>query len=429
MITDNIFDSREYKTSRRAYSAQCAFEYFISILCTDAFLAKLLKSIGLSDALTGVLSSLISFTFLFQLLSIPIAGKTKNVKKTVMLLDTASQLFFACIYAVPFLPFGKTAKGFVVTLFILLGYLALYLNSSVCYKWGNSFVSPDKRGSFSAVKEMVSLVSGMAFTLLMGLAADSFENRGNLPGAFRFIALCMVVICGFNFFCFTRIRENTLKESTAAQSAVQVINRTFRNRKCRNAMILTAVTEFARYMSTGFMGTYKTVDLGYSVSQIQLMNIGANIGRFIISKPLGSYSDKKTYADGYYLGIIISLFSYITGVFTSPGSRWLAVVFNALLQMSYAGTGQNTSNMMYAYVDDEYVLSAISVNNSVRGVCGFAASFTGGLILDRVQKAGNTVFGKTVYGQQILCLLSAVLTLAAIIFNKTVVIKQEEEKK
>ena len=60
------FESKEYKTSRRAYSAQCMFEYFISLLSADAFLAKLLKDIGLSDGATGILSSLISFLFLFQ---------------------------------------------------------------------------------------------------------------------------------------------------------------------------------------------------------------------------------------------------------------------------------------------------------------------------------------------------------------------------
>ena len=62
---NSIFESKDYRISRGMYTAQCMFEYFISIMAADAFLAKLLKDIGLSDALTGVLSSLISVTFLF----------------------------------------------------------------------------------------------------------------------------------------------------------------------------------------------------------------------------------------------------------------------------------------------------------------------------------------------------------------------------
>lgn len=65
-MTTDIYASAQYKTSARAYTAQCAFEYFISLLSGDAFLAKLLKDVGVSDALTGLISSLISVTFFFS---------------------------------------------------------------------------------------------------------------------------------------------------------------------------------------------------------------------------------------------------------------------------------------------------------------------------------------------------------------------------
>lgn len=427
-MTD-IFNSSDYKKSRGFYSAQCAFEYFISILAADAFLAKLLKDIGLSDALTGVLSSLISVTFMFQLISIPLAGKLKTVKKPIIILDTLSQLFFASLYIVPFLPLGLTGKTITVTGLILLGYLALYSNNNLCYKWGNSFVSPDKRGSFSATKEMISLLSGVFFTLGSGFITDRYEAQGNLHGAFVFLAVAMVVICGFNFICLANMKEKPLSESGANQSAKEIINRTFKNKNCRNAMILTAITDFARYMTLGFMGTYKTIDLGFSVSTIQVFNVAACMGRFAISKPLGRYSDKNGFSKGYYLGNIITVISFVIGIFTSFKTRWLILPFTMLFQMSYAGTNQNTYNMMYSYVDDEYILPAMAVNNSVRGIFGFLASFIGSSILSNIQSAGNTFCGMNINGQQVLCAISALLTVAALIFNKKVVSKQVENKK
>ena len=92
-IMENIYDSAEYKRSRKAYIVQCTAEYFVSILIADAFLAKLLSNIGVSDALTGIISSFISFAFMFQLLSISLMKRMKSVKKTVILFDTLSQLF------------------------------------------------------------------------------------------------------------------------------------------------------------------------------------------------------------------------------------------------------------------------------------------------------------------------------------------------
>ena len=53
--TDARFASREYKLSRGAYKAQCTFEYFIAILVSDAYLSKLLATIGMTDMQIGVI--------------------------------------------------------------------------------------------------------------------------------------------------------------------------------------------------------------------------------------------------------------------------------------------------------------------------------------------------------------------------------------
>ncbi|MCQ2480405.1 MAG: MFS transporter [Clostridia bacterium] len=426
---NSIFETPSYKKSRGLYTAQCMFEYFIAILMADAFLAKLLKSIGLSDALTGILSSLISVTFLFQLLSIPLAGKIKKVKKPMIILDTLSQLLFAAVYIVPFLSFGTGGKGVTVTILILLAYLMLYLNSSICYKWGNSFVMPENRGTFSAVKEMISLLGGVIFTLAAGFILDRYEENGNLEGGFRFTAIGMAAICVCNFICFFFMDDKILSESTADQSAKVILKRTFLNKNVRNAMLLTGIVEFAKYFSIGFMGTYKTIELGFSVGTIQIINVVANMCRFFISKPLGKYSDKHSFSDGYFLGILMSVGAYIIGIFTTPKTRWLIIAFTVIINMSYAGTGQNTYNMMYAYVDDEHILSAIAVNNSVRGIFGFLASFAGSAVLDFIQKSGNTFMGTGIYAQQVLCAFSALISIAAMIFNKKVVSKQKQNIK
>ena len=66
-MTKTIYDSPEYKRSRAAYMAQCTFEYFVTILAGDAFLAKLLSEMGIKDSTIGVISSFVSAAFLFQM--------------------------------------------------------------------------------------------------------------------------------------------------------------------------------------------------------------------------------------------------------------------------------------------------------------------------------------------------------------------------
>ena len=64
------FNSPVYKRSRNSYLIYCAFEYFALLLISDAFLAKLLSSIGISDSLVGIISSFVSLACLFQLITI-----------------------------------------------------------------------------------------------------------------------------------------------------------------------------------------------------------------------------------------------------------------------------------------------------------------------------------------------------------------------
>ena len=66
----DIFNSPEYKRSRKAYVTQCTLEHLIVILVGDAFLAKLLSNVGFKNSEIGVISSLISLAFIVQLFSI-----------------------------------------------------------------------------------------------------------------------------------------------------------------------------------------------------------------------------------------------------------------------------------------------------------------------------------------------------------------------
>ena len=98
------FNSLEYKRSRGAYMAQCTVEYFVALLVTDAFLAKLLTSIGISDSLVGIISSFISLAFVIQLMSIFLVRSKVSTKSMVLFFDTISIFFFMFIYVIPFIP-------------------------------------------------------------------------------------------------------------------------------------------------------------------------------------------------------------------------------------------------------------------------------------------------------------------------------------
>lgn len=421
---ENIFASKEYKISRGAYKAQCAFDYFISLLVSDAFLSKLLTYIGLSDSATGIISSIISVTFLFQLFSLGFARKIKSIKKTVITLDTFSQFFFLCLFLLPFLKVGFNTKTLLVFVIIIIAYLFLYLNNNIAYRWGNAFVDPEKRGTYSAAKEMISLLSGIVFTLFVGYVVDGFEAKGKTETGFLFIVGCMAVVMVMNFISLMLFKDIPIPESGNQKSVKQIWQHTLGDRKMRNVIILVSLYAISSFFITGFLGTFKTVDLGYSLGQVQVINTVACLFRFAISIPYGRYSDKKGYAKGFQSALVLLLISYGFGIFATTSSRWCIVVFTIIYNMSLAGIGQNIYNLAYYYADGNYILEAMAVNNSVKGVIGFIASLAGGAVLSFIQSR-NISIGFMQFGQQWLMVIAAVFGVIALVFNTKVVSKQK----
>ncbi len=424
---ENIYSSAEYKRSRKAYIVQCAAEYFISILVADAFLAKLLSNIGVSDALTGIISSFISFAFMFQLLSMGLMKRMKSVKRTVILFDTLSQLFFMSIYLVVFLPVSQSVKTVLVMAGVLFGYFCMYLIYSIYFKWANSYVSPENRGEYSAVKEIISLFTGVIFTLGIGFVIDKYESVGNISGGFLFIALAMLILNVINFISLMSIKDGEV--SSCGHSAKEILENTLKNKNFRSVVLLTILWEMARYFTIGFMGTYKTKELALTVGTVQVINMAGNLFRLLVSKPFGRYSDKKSFAKGFNLALLIAGTGFLINIFTTPESVWCVVIFTVLYSVSMAGTNQNSYNIIYSYVESDFIVEAMSVKNCIGGLMGFFASIIGGKVLSAVSANGNTVFGIHMYGQQLLSLISLVFVLAAMAYNflvleKAKIIKQ-----
>ena len=89
--------------SRLMYIFQAALEYLIAILVSGTYLATLTAELGISDSLTGIISSIISLGCLFQLLSFFL--RKGSVKKLVLGLSIVNQLLFMLLYIIP-LPAG-----------------------------------------------------------------------------------------------------------------------------------------------------------------------------------------------------------------------------------------------------------------------------------------------------------------------------------
>lgn len=419
------FNSPEYKRSRIAYMGQCTAEYFISILVADAFLAKLLTSIGVSDHLIGIISSFASTAFVIQLITIFMVKSNISAKKLVMLCDTLSITFFMLLYFVPFIPVAPATKTILIVVFIVLAYVGKMSVISLLYKWANSYVAPDRRARYSANKEIISLILGMAFTAIVGYVIDRFEGIGNINGGFLFIAIALFILNVCNFLFQLNIKKDDPMESKAENVPFsETIKYTLGNKNFRNVIIMTILFNTARQFTAGFIGVYKTNDLMMSVFLIQLVNIVANAARALVSRPIAKYADNTSYAKGMTLGLLLDVIGYFALMFTTDKNWWLIIVYTVFINCGLAGTNQNSYNITYSYVESRYFSQAMAIKNCIGGIFGFGASILGGMVLKYVQANNNMVFGLHIYGQQLMAGISLVLIIVTIVFLVKVIGKQ-----
>ncbi len=425
-MTNSIFNNSVYKRSRWAYTLECAFEYFIALMVSDAFLAILLSEMGINDAVIGVISSLISLAFLFQLFSIFVVQHIKNIKLTAIPIHCVSQMFFLVLYLLPFLSIPSELRAAIVIGCLLIAYFGNYLVTSLIFNWGNSYVDPNGRANFAATKEIISLLSGIVVSLVMGWSIDRFIANGNINGGFLFIALMMLLMNIGDFICLMLMKNQAVEKKSheKAEPFGKIVRMLFSNKSFVYTIIVHSLWNISVYMTVGFMGTYKTKELMLSVGLVQVINIVACLARAVFSKPIAHYADRRSYAKGIKLGMIIAAIGYLVNMFTTPSLWWLVILHTLLYHVSCAGTSQNLINLTYSYVDRKYFVQASAIKYSISGLCGFAASMVGSCILDAVQTSGNSIFGMTVYGQQILSLISLTITVISIMFVKFIMEKQ-----
>ena len=413
------YNSKEYKHSRLAYIGHCTFEYFVALLVTDAYLANLLSNMGISDGLIGIISSLVAFAFLLKLGSLYVMQKISNVKKTCVIFHISHQVIFMLMYLIPFLNVSTQVKSFLVTVAIISAYCCNYVVMSVIFKWGNSYVNPECRAEFSAIKEMVSLITGMIFTLIIGQIIDRYAAIGNIMGGFLFISVAIFVLGLCNLICLLKIKNGMGDGEVIKPNETpikDVIKHIFKNKSYRSICSFTIMWDVAKYMLIGYIGIYKTKNLLLTVGTVQIINIFSNICRFLLSKPIGKFSDKHSYAKGIELGAYIMIASFFLLIFCTEKTWWLIIIHSVLYNVSYAGTNQNFYNIMYDYVESKYFVQATAIRSAIGGLCGFLTSIIASKILSDVQANGNTFLGIPMYGQQLLAVIATVLGIISILY-------------
>lgn len=417
-----------YKTSRFMYILEAAFEYFISLLVSGAYLAKITSAIGISDTLTGILTSFVSLGCGFQLVAIFLATK-RSKKRWIIILHSLNQLFFALIYLVPFINLTQTQKTVLFVAFLLLGHIINNIVNSPKINWFMSLVDDHKRGRFTANKEIVSLLGGMVFSFVMGAVIDYFETVGNINGAF--------IVCGLSVFVLMLLHSATLifskekpSEEATNKSTKQLLSELIKDKNLFKVIFVSVLWNVAYNSATPFYGSYQIKELGFSMTFVSILSAAYAIVRSFFSKPLGLFADKYSFANMLNISFMIMLVGFGINVFTAPENGMvLYTIYYILNAIAMAGINSATINLIYDYVDKEKRIGALALNGTLSGFAGFFTTLSVSPLVSYIQSNGNTFLGFNVYAQQVLSAIAFVLVLITLFYLNTTIRKIKENRK
>lgn len=414
-----LYDTPDYKRYRNAYVTQCTVEHLVGLLVLDAFLAKLLTHLEIDDALAGIIASFTSIAFVFQLFSVLLVRSRFSTKRIVMTADIVSQMLFAFIYFVPFLPLPLSAKKITVVVAVMVAQIGKSLISSLYFKWANTYVNDSSRAIFSAKKECISLITGIAFSGIMAFVIDMYEDIGNIEGGLLFIASTLLALNLINIISLATIKDEEVQARKSMNVPVkEVCKHIISNKIFFRYTVIDCISSFAGGLLVGFIGVYKIKELAFSLFAVQLINIFADFMRMAFSMPFAKFSDKYGFANGLLIAEILNSSAIIVLVFTMPQTRFLIIPYTLLTTVALAGSYQNSYNIGYTLLPAKYMVQAMSVKRTATGITSFLSAILGGFILNSVQKLNLPL-----YGQQVLALVSVCIHIPALILKYKYVIK------
>lgn len=411
------------KRGRLMYIFEATLEYFISILVAGSYLATLTRELGFSDGLTGILSSVISLGCLFQLLSISI--RKTRVKSLVIILSIVNQLLFMLLYIVPLSGGSKPFKTALFVAFIFLAYLIYNFIHPKKINWLMSLVDDHHRGDFTANKEIVSLVAGMAFTFGMGAVVDFFTEQGKIRTAFIISAIVIFTLMLLHTLTMVFTVEKELPHPPN-KKLTQNISELFKNKNVLRVTAVFILYYISNYASVPFYGTYLIGELGFSLKLVSTLTICGSVSRILVSKAWGRYADKKSFVAMIEKCFLVLGVSQLCVILAVPSNGkimfWLYYILHGI---AMGGINSALINLIFDYVAPEKRADSLAVTQAVSGLTGFLTTLCISPLISLIQKNGNTVFGIPLYAQQFVTIISLIFTVLAILFVRFVIMKKD----
>ncbi len=409
---------RALARSRLLVIIEAALEYFIHICVTTTCLTAILDSMGVSTSLQGIINAITSLACSVQLLAVFGMRRTYPCKRWVCILNLINQLLFALLYCVPGLQASPELRVGIFIGLLLAAYACQHFLTPSRVNWQMSLLDDNKRGTFTAHKEMVSLIGGMLVSQGAGILLDHFKEKGDMQRCFLIFGITITVLSLLHLLVmyFTVEPVPDIPHTGPEKGFREICATVFGERDLRRVVIFDALFVVST-ASLHFYSVYLVATFGLPYTYITTVAIVHAAFRAAVSHFLGKLADKKSWA--YMLRVCMSVLAVGLVVFLlcdHENVKFLYPVFSICYAFSMGGTNAGRTNLCLDYAKHEDRRYILGIMSAISGVCGFLVTLAASALVERIEQNGNALFGISMYPQQLLFGISAVMLLALAFF-------------
>lgn len=412
--------------SRRAHIVIASMEALIKATMSGVFFTMLVKQLGVSDAVTGILSNVVSFGCTMQVFSTAFVSRLRSLRTGTLVMQGIKHLLFAFLYLLPFLPLSLPMR--------ILLFVVVYSVANICgnlitparFHWMMSFVPLDGRGIFTAYKDMVSLVITIVYNLGMGRVLDHFTAMGRPDIGLKLCALTIVILMTVDSISLLISADSpevlaNVKKTPGSGAAMRAC---FANRSFVLLILMGMCWNFFDPFTRAYHNVYLLQELECSVTFIVIAGMVGNVVRLLFSVPMGRYADRFGFDRSVALGFGLAAASNLMMTFWTPANgAVLYLLYQIPFSVALAALTSGLMNIILQYVPPKDRVGAQGIYAASNGLLNFTGTLVGGAVLALIQKNGNAVLGIPVYAQQALSLISAIGMLFLVLYVRRVVEK------
>lgn len=406
------------KKTRILYIIEALLEYFVTLSISSTYVPKLCAMIGMSETLTPIIVSTITLGWTFQLITIFLYNK-KPVKIWVTITQFIGHVLFALLWFVPSLQTNTNVK---IVAFIIMIIFAQALNNIVQAPkttWLMAFIQDEKRGRFTALKEIVSLLIGMLFTLGFGKISDI-----NTHAAFM---ICGIIVLVSGVLHMLSLVFSDEKPAAITVHEKGVIKKLLGDKTILKILLLGIIWYVIDYMTMPLFATYQYSETGLNLSTftVSIITAVAALIRAVTEFPFGKFADKYGFSKMLNICFLIQGAALITAMFTLPISPIYSVIACALYwcmyNAGYGGLNSAMFNLVFDYVKPENRTVAFAFKNAVNGLLAFVFSMVSSLVATAIKNANIFIAGYKIEGIHIFAAIGILAIIGVIMYNKFVI--------